>query len=85
MGKRGIKTVYEIQAEIKDVDNDGEVFNLVGTSYKKDVIDNDKDIVVYFYAPWCEKCKSFYPRYERLARKLIKKNKKLMFAKKDAT
>ena len=73
------------EPEIKKEDNDGEVFNLVGTSYKKDVIDNDKDVVVYFYAPWCEKCQHFYPRYERLARKLKKNNKKLMFAKMDAT
>ena len=83
--KGELKPYMKSEPEIKDVDNDGEVFNLVGTSYKKDVIDNDKDIVVYFYAPWCEKCKSFYPRYERLARKLKKKNKKLMFAKMDAT
>ena len=73
--KGELKPYMKSEPEIKDVDNDGEVFNLVGTSYKKDVIDNDKDIVVYFYAPWWEKCKSFYPRYERLARKL-KKNKK---------
>ena len=54
--------------------NDGDVYNLVGTSYKREVIDNDKDVVVYFYAPWCEKCKNFYPRFERLARKLKKRN-----------
>ena len=65
--------------------NEGDVYNLVGTSYKREVIDNDKDVVVYFYAPWCEKCKNFYPRFERLARKLKKRNNKLMFAKMDAT
>ena len=80
-----LKPFMKSEPEIKKEDNDGEVFNLVGTSYKKDVIDNDKDVVVYFYAPWCEKCQHFYPRYERLARKLKKNNKKLMFAKMDAT
>ena len=71
------------EPEIKE--NDGEVFNLVGKTYKRDVIDNDKDIVIYFYAPWCEKCKLFYPKYERLARKLKNRNKNLLFAKMDAT
>ena len=70
--KGELKLYMQSETEIKDVDNDGEVFNLVRTSYKKDVIDNDKDTVVYFYAPWREKCKSFYPRYERLATKLKK-------------
>ena len=65
--------------------NNDDVFNLVGNSYKREVIENDKDVVVYFYAPWCEKCKNFYPKLEKLARKLKKRNEKLMFAKMDAT
>ena len=78
-----LKVYMRSEPEIKD--NDGEVFNLVGKTYKRDVIDNDKDVVIYFYAPWCEKCQSFYPKYERLARKLRKRNKNLLFAKMDAT
>ena len=65
--------------------NNDDVFNLVGNSYKREVIENDKDVVVYFYAPWCEKCKNFYSKLEKLARKLKKRNEKLMFAKMDAT
>jgi len=78
-----LKVYMRSEPEIKD--NDGEVFNLVGKTYKRDVIDNDKDVVIYFYAPWCEKCQNFYPKYERLARKLRKRNKNLLFAKMDAT
>ena len=69
-----------------EIDNtDKEVYSLVRTNYNKYVIDNDNDVVVYFYAPWCEKCQNFYPKYERLARKLKNKNKNLLFAKMDAT
>ena len=78
-----LKVFMRSEPEIKD--NNGEVFNLVGKTYKRDVIDNDKDVVIYFYAPWCEKCQNFYPKYERLARKLRKNNKNLLFAKMDAT
>jgi thiol-disulfide isomerase/thioredoxin len=74
-----------MRTEQEILENDGEVFNLIGKKYKQDVLDNDKDVVIYFYAPWCEKCKNFYPKYERLARKLRNKNKKLLFAKMDAT
>ena len=74
-----------MRSEQEILENDGEVFNLIGKKYKQDVLDNDKDVVIYFYAPWCEKCKNFYPKYERLARKLRNKNKNLLFAKMDAT
>ena len=78
-----IKPFMKTEPEIDNTDS--EVFSLVGTNYKKYVIDNDKDIMIYFYAPWCEKCKNFYPKYERLARKLNIKNKDLIFAKMDVT
>ena len=31
----------------------GAVYTLVGKSFKEQVIDNDKDVLVKFYAPWC--------------------------------
>ena len=74
-----------MKSESEFLENDGDVFNLIGKNYKKDVLDNDKDVVVYFYAPWCEKCQKFYPKYERLARKLKNKNKNLLFTKMDST
>ena len=66
-------------------ENDGDVFVVVGNTYKKEVLDNDKDVVMYFFAPWCEHCKEYYPKYEKLARKLKNKNPNLLFAKMDAT
>ena len=81
--KGEIKPFMKTENEI--LENDGDVFNLIGKNYKKDVLDNDKDVVVYFYAPWCEKCQNFYPKYERLARKLKNKNKNLLFTKMDST
>ena len=81
--EKKLKPYMKTEPEIDNYDN--EVFSLVGTNYKKYVIENDKDVIIYFYAPWCEKCKDFYPKYERLARKLRNKNKNLMFAKLDAT
>ena len=74
-----------LKTEDEPEENDGDVFIVVGKTYKKYILDNDKDVIVYFYAPWCEHCKEFYPKYERLARKLKKKNPNLLMTKIDAT
>ena len=80
-----IKPFMKTEKEPLPEDNDGDVFVVVGNSYKKEVLNNDKDVVLYFFAPWCEHCKEFYPKYEKLARKLKKKNPNLLMAKMDAT
>ena len=74
-----------LRTEDEPEENDGDVFVVVGKTYKKEVINNDKDVLLYFFAPWCEHCKEFYPKYESLARKLKNKNPKLLMAKMDAT
>jgi protein disulfide-isomerase A1 len=66
-------------------ENNGDVFVVVGKSYEKEVINNDKDVMLLFYAPWCGHCKALHPKYEEVAKKLKAKNPKLLMAKIDAT
>jgi protein disulfide-isomerase A1 len=47
-------------------------------------MDETKDVLVEYYAPWCGHCKSLAPIYEELATKL-KGNKNLVIAAMDAT
>lgn len=67
---------------------DGSVTVVVAHSYKDLVIDNDKDVLLEFYAPWCGHCKALAPKYDELA-ELYAKNKetssKVTIAKIDAT
>ena len=66
-------------------ENNGDVFVVVGKTFQKEVIDNDKDVMLLFYAPWCGHCKALHPKYEEVAKKLKEKNPKLLLAKIDAT
>ena len=51
---------------------------------KKKLLNNDKDVMVVFYAPWCHHCKEFLPKYEEIA-KILKGNNKLLLAKIDGS
>ena len=77
--KRHLKT----QEEPKE--NKDDIFVVVGKSFQKEVIDNDKDVMLVFYAPWCGHCKQLLPKYEEVAKKLKAKNPKIVLAKMDAT
>ncbi|KAL2217769.1 thioredoxin-like domain-containing protein [Thermoascus aurantiacus ATCC 26904] len=67
---------------------EGPVTVVVAHSYQELVIDNDKDVLLEFYAPWCGHCKALAPKYEELAR-LYAENpdlaSKVTIAKIDAT
>ncbi|KAM5437613.1 protein disulfide-isomerase precursor [Microsporum ferrugineum] len=82
----------EIQPSVKSEpipeSNDGPVSVIVAHTYEKIVMDEEKDVLVEFYAPWCGHCKALAPKYEQLG-SLYKDNKefasKVTIAKVDAT
>lgn len=65
-------------------DQTGSVVVLRGTSFDDIVINNDKDVLVEFYAPWCGHCKKLAPIYDELGDK-YSKNTNVVIAKMDMT
>lgn len=55
-----------------------------GKSFEDIVINNDKDVLLEFYAPWCGHCKSLAPIYDELAEKFEGVDS-VVIAKMDAT
>jgi len=64
--------------------NDEAVKTLVAKNFNEIVNDEDKDVLIEFYAPWCGHCKSLAPVYEEAAQKM-KEETDIVFAKMDAT
>ena len=82
--KKGKLTPY-IRSESSPKNKNKDVIKLVGKTFKKEVLENDKDILVYFVSPSCNECKEFEPELIKLSQKLKKGNNKLVIAKIDAT
>ncbi|KAI9823578.1 MAG: protein disulfide-isomerase precursor [Thelocarpon impressellum] len=82
------KVEPSIKSEPIPEKQDGPVQVVVAHNYKDVVLDNDKDVLLEFYAPWCGHCKALAPKYEELAA-LYADNaeyaKKVVIAKVDAT
>lgn len=57
---------------------------LTGNTFSEIVYDSQKDVLVEFYAPWCEHCRKFLPDFEKAAEK-FSENRHLVLAKIDAT
>lgn len=64
---------------------DGPVTVVVAKNYNELVIDNDKDVLLEFYAPWCGHCKALAPKYDELAGLFKAHADKVTIAKVDAT
>lgn len=65
-------------------DNNGEPVTVaVGKNFDDVVVNNGKDTLIEFYAPWCGHCKKLTPIYEELGQKL--KDEDVAIVKMDAT
>ncbi len=64
-------------------DNSGPLKTAVAKNFDEVVINNDKDTLVEFYAPWCGHCKKLMPVYEQVAEAL--KDEDVAIVKMDAT
>ncbi|KAK4549184.1 hypothetical protein LTR36_007642 [Oleoguttula mirabilis] len=64
---------------------EGPVTVVVAKNYQDVVIDNEKDVLLEFYAPWCGHCKALSPKYDELAGMFSAFTDKITIAKVDAT
>lgn len=63
--------------------NDEPVKVAVAKNFDEVVINNNKDTLIEFYAPWCGHCKKLAPAYDELAQKLADED--VAIVKMDAT
>ena len=83
----GGKIEPSIKSEPIPETQEGPVTVVVAKNYNDIVLDDTKDVLIEFYAPWCGHCKSLAPKYEELAALFAKSEfkDKVVIAKVDAT
>ncbi|KPM34187.1 Protein disulfide-isomerase [Neonectria ditissima] len=66
---------------------EGPVTIVVAKNYNDVVLDDEKDVLIEFYAPWCGHCKALAPKYDDLASQFAASSfkDKVVIAKVDAT
>ena len=62
----------------------GPVTIVVGNNFQKIVLNDEDDVLIEFYAPWCGHCKTLAPHFDEVGKRLAKV-KNLVIAKCDAT
>lgn len=70
--------------EVTPADTAGDVKIVKGASFNDIVMNNDKDVLVEFYAPWCGHCKKLAPTYDELGAKFAAVDS-VVIAKMDST
>jgi len=76
-----------IKSEPIPESQDGPVTIVVAKNYEQVVLDDTKDVLLEFYAPWCGHCKSLAPKYDELGELYAASEfkDKVVIAKVDAT
>merc|ERR1711968_410856 len=78
------KVSANLKSEEPPAENSGPVKVIVGKTFKSDVVDSGKDVMMEFYAPWCGHYKALEPEYNKLGEE-FKDVSSVVIAKMDAT
>ncbi|KAL4624491.1 protein disulfide-isomerase-like [Arapaima gigas] len=79
------KAKPKLQSEpIPDNWDKGPVKELVGMNFEKVAFNDNKNVFVMFYAPWCKACQAFFPLWEKLG-KVYEKHESVVIARIDSS
>jgi len=78
------KLVAKLKSEEPPATQTGPVTVVVGKTWQDIVLQDDKDVLIEFYAPWCGHCKTLEPQYNDLG-KQFSSDSSVVISKIDAT